>query len=377
LGPVDIRGYRHLKRLAILTNGPGELWCWVRPVVPQLKKRGFHVTVWVLPCQFASGEEGRIAETLDADDVRGPASVISTYRCMDWRDFDAVLQMGGDRLFGRRLSKDLIPLFRYGYIPSSSSVSGCARYFSAFAHTCHMPRHVGDKVKVVGDLAVDGLDMEAHSEAPWKNGDAMKLVFFPGSRKGIRLQAMGYLGRVAEQVRKEISGVEIVTACSPFMPPEEKAEWARLDLNPVSATTAAVFRDSDLALTQPGTNTLELAYLQVPMLVAAPFEFIRNVPLSGIPGILDKLPFIGRVLKERYARNMRNRNRFLSWPNRLQGKEIVPEAVGELSPMDVAAKITELLRNRDALREIQRSLGSLDHKPGAAATIAERLSEMV
>ncbi|MEA3507828.1 MAG: hypothetical protein U9R40_02770, partial [Synergistota bacterium] len=195
-----------------MTNGPGELWCWVRPVVPQLKKRGFHVTVWMLPCQFASGEEGRIAETLGADDVRGPGSVISTYRSMDGRDFSAVLQMGGDRLFGRRLSKQLIPLFRYGYIPSVASVSGCARYFSAFGPIGQRQCPLGDNVEVVGDLAVDGLEMETHTEAPWKNRDAMKLVFFPGSRKGIRRQAMGYLGQVAEQVRKEISGVEIVTA---------------------------------------------------------------------------------------------------------------------------------------------------------------------
>ncbi len=338
---------------------------------------GFHVTVWILPCQFASGEEGRIAETVGADDVRGPGSVISTYRRMNGRDFSAVLQMGGDRLFGRRLSRNLIPLFRYGYIPNIASVSGCVRYFSAFGHIGQRQCPLGDNVEVVGDLAVDGLEMEAHTEAPWKNGDAMKLVFFPGSRKGIRRQAMGYLGQVAEQVRKEISGVEIVTACSPFMPPEEKAEWARLTLNPVSSTTAAVFRDSDLALTQPGTNTLELAYLQVPMLVAAPFEFIRNVPLSGIPGILDKLPFIGRAIKDRYARNLRDRNRFLSWPNRLQGREIVPEAVGELSPMDIAVRIADLLRNREALNTIKRSLGSVNQKPGAAVKIAQRLSEMV
>lgn len=58
--------------ITLLTNGPGELWGWVRPFAAELLRRGWEVSLRILPCQFASGEERRIALSLGISDVSGP-----------------------------------------------------------------------------------------------------------------------------------------------------------------------------------------------------------------------------------------------------------------------------------------------------------------
>jgi len=49
---------------------------------------------------------------------------------------------------------------------------------------------------------------------------------------------------------------------------------SRLESN--QGSTPFALRGVDLALTQPGTNTLELLYLRVPTLVAVPYAFFKR-----------------------------------------------------------------------------------------------------
>ena len=59
-------------KVALLTNGPGELCGWVRPVIAELRKREHSVSLWLLPCQFASGYERVVASGFGADKLEGP-----------------------------------------------------------------------------------------------------------------------------------------------------------------------------------------------------------------------------------------------------------------------------------------------------------------
>ena len=80
-------------RITILTNGPGELWGWVRPVATELRKRGHSVSLWILPCQFASGHERRAASLLGVDKLEGPASASKIWRDLTLEKTDAVIQL--------------------------------------------------------------------------------------------------------------------------------------------------------------------------------------------------------------------------------------------------------------------------------------------
>jgi len=82
-------------------------------------------------------------------------------------------------------------------------------------------------------------------------------------------------------------------------------------------------RGVDLALTQPGTNTLELFYLRVPTLVAVPYAFLSDIPFSGLKGVMLRLPLV----KDRLLQSLSKKKGMLSWPNRITGKNLIPELV--------------------------------------------------
>jgi hypothetical protein len=68
--PVDI---------VILTNGPGEIAAWVKPVVAALQQHtnkhfsDIHILVVLAPCPHASGGEFQLLQTFDnIDSCQGP-----------------------------------------------------------------------------------------------------------------------------------------------------------------------------------------------------------------------------------------------------------------------------------------------------------------
>ncbi len=95
-----------MDELFILTNSPGEVSGWVRPVVSELTLMGFaaKVSLVLLPCQYASGMEAKCGK-----EIVGAGSVF-TFKEM-WSSAAAVkgakrlvLQLGGDPFFGALLS---------------------------------------------------------------------------------------------------------------------------------------------------------------------------------------------------------------------------------------------------------------------------------
>jgi len=113
----------------VLTNGPGELWGWARPVVKELKRDGHEVDLVLLPCQFASGAEERISSFLGADRVTPPERFREALSVRG-RPCDCVLQLGGDLLYGRLLARDgKIPLFSYSYGPKKG-LKACREVFT-------------------------------------------------------------------------------------------------------------------------------------------------------------------------------------------------------------------------------------------------------
>jgi hypothetical protein len=102
-------GIGKMDELFILTNSPGEVSGWVKPVVSQLASKGFpaKVSLVVLPCQYASGMEAEYGKEIEGIDS------VSTFKEL-WNTSVAlkgtkrlVLQLGGDPFFGAILSAKL------------------------------------------------------------------------------------------------------------------------------------------------------------------------------------------------------------------------------------------------------------------------------
>jgi lipid-A-disaccharide synthase len=345
-------------------------------VIPALNASGFDVSLRILPCQYAAGNETLIARNIGAVDVAPPMSVFRSLVEGEKEPPEAVLQMGGDLLFGLALSaRNRVPLLCYTY-GSKPLLLKCDQVLTAFEQTRHNILPGCDKVFVAGDLVADSLAMD-HDEFSWPGRGRYRVVFFPGSRRAIRSVALPFIKAIGDSLMQRLPEVETVTALSPFSSREEIDEWRDNGLAPSTASAGSILKGADLAITQPGTNTLEMAYTGTPGIVTIPFAFLRQVPLPGIQGLLASIPFAGPLMKERALR-MKSRNRgFLAWPNRLAGREVMPEMVGDLTPEDIAGAASELLLDSARLASIRTELAMITQKPGTAGRIAFRIAEMV
>ena len=114
--PVDI---------LILSNGPGEVTTWIKPVVQELRQQlgedrnQVRISVVLSPCTNASGEEAAIARRYpEVDRVQAAEHFLpfllwgKTEAAWDWRPQGVVLFLGGDQFFpviiGKRLGYRIV-----------------------------------------------------------------------------------------------------------------------------------------------------------------------------------------------------------------------------------------------------------------------------
>ena len=120
-----------------------------------------------------------------------------------------------------------------------------------------------------------------------------------------------------------------------------------------------MYQESDLAITTVGTNTAELAYLQVPMMCVLPtFELsVFKGSMGGLPGLLMQLPGkLGDMIASLVNRYVLSRIKFLALPNLWAKKHVVPELVGKVTPSQVSKDAALLLEDSARLQSMRREL---------------------
>jgi lipid-A-disaccharide synthase len=379
----------------LLVNGPGELWGWARPLLVELQRRKVHVAVRLLPCQFASGRERAALENFPGLHVTGPGGVLATLLAREEHTAvsagmpppEVLYQMGGDLWMGRALAKRFhVPLVTYAYAPKKS-MRDCALACTAFAEMLPAFHRAGISPRLVGDLVKDALrldlDVAQGTVSPWRRGSAFRIVLFPGSRPAIRNAARTFLRRTVEHLERRAGPLDVVTLLSPFAEGEEFAAWENEGLSPVAAGAGTVLPEAHLALTQPGTNTMELLHTGTPALVAVPEEFFSVVPLAGVAGLLGRTPFVGKILRKHALSRLAKALPFLAWPNRLAGREILPELIGAVTPERLGEAAASLLEDRARLGTIREELCALEGRcdvpgeRGAAVRLVDLTEELL
>lgn len=362
-----------MKRVYILTNGPGELWDWARPLAHELNQRGIRPVLWLLPCQYASGMERACAKSLPFYDVIGPYGWAKTfYELRRAKDVGLIVQLGGDLMFGRFLSKATnAELFCYTY-GKKKGLSSCSCVFTAYEVMARNIESDGVYPIVIGDLVADSLklDLEQRREAslPVEDSSSFKVAFFPGSRPAIRQRALPFLCEVYEHL-SSILDADVVTLLSPFSFDEEVKIWEDAGLNPSRESTPVALKGVDLALTQPGTNTLELLYLKIPTLVAVPYVFLEDIPFGGLKRFTFRLPWVKNRLLKTFSEN----KKMLSWPNIIMGKELIPELVGDYTPRQIAEKMANYLCDNSWLKNISDLMSKFSSVQGASRRLTEEI----
>ena len=384
----------------LVSNGPGELYTWVRPVLVELRRQAPErsVTVSLVPCQFASGHETRIAETFGANRVTSPNDfmrLLAGDRSVFGRRADAVLGLGGGAGLALQLAERLkAPAHRYAFVPYWHKK--LTTLFVDAPRTAQRARLLGapaNRLEVVGNLVADAVEL---AEPVAARGDP-HILMLCGSRDGFAVHVVPFMLALADALHTHYPNARFVWPVSRLLSPEaidagiagvQKAtlggisgrregngvvtpSGARLELVPESARYAHMHA-AHLALTIPGTNTLELGVAGVPSVVLLPLNKPEVIPLEGPGHWLSLVPVVGTALKRR-AVLLAAPHLPVALPNNLSGEALMLELKGTLTPDGVLHEVLSLLDDEVELGRRRARLLATMPRPGAAAKLVSRL----
>jgi hypothetical protein len=412
--PIDI---------LILSNGPGEVMTWVRPVVEALRTHFFpqpsdaRISVVLAPCPHASGQEADVVKGFPGvDRVQGPNSFWpfllqgKTAQNWDWHPKGVVLFLGGDQfpavVAGKRLGYKIVTYVEWT-VRWLRWIDGCG--VTQASEKLKAPAKFQSKIQVVGDLIAEAQVIQPLTEpiAQTLNlPSGTELVgLLPGS-KSMKLSLLLPMGMaIANYFHETRPKVQMVIPVAPTLRLPELCRYLDPMLNPafemVQGAQATLVEPEDglpylltdkgarvllwqrvpaydlmahcqLCITTVGANTAELASLAVPMLVLLPTQQLDAMRAwDGIPGLLANLPLLGTgFAKLINAWVLKQGLGLKAWPNIWAGREIVPEWVGHILPEAVGDRITTLFNNPSELENMRIALKDVRGEPGAAQRLA-------
>ncbi len=362
--------------LVLVSSGPGEVSNWAIPMAraasawAEARGTPLGLSLILPPCQFASGQEIEFAQRQGLfARILGPRAclaLVTGLRRLKTAGGGCVLHLGGDFWYSVTLGRRLgFPAFAYAETPL---VRGRARRFQRvflpsqpLADLLTASGVAADRITVVGDLRVDHLSAFRALASAVRPGSRVALL--PGSRRWIVEGFLPFLLGTAAAMRARRPDIVFSLIASPFLRREalerildgHREALRDLTVEVTQDDRLAALARSDLAITLPGTNTVELAILGVPMLIVLPLDRPGRIRTQGLSEWLARVPGLGAVIKGAMVWRFARRPELLGWPNREAGRPIVPELVGRVTPADAA----------------ERALALLDDRPGLARTAAE------
>ncbi len=412
--PVDI---------LILSNGPGEVTTWVRPVVKALRRllgddrEHVRISVVLSPCPNASGKEVDIVRSYaEVDRVQGASDFFpfmlwgKTAENWNWRNQGIVVFLGGDQFFPVVIGK------RLGY-KTVVYAEWDARWHNLIDRFGVMKPEVmpkspkyASKFTVVGDLMAETGGLQNGERV--KECDQKEIIgILPGSKAAKLAQGVPLTLAIAEYVHAQKPEIKFVIPVAPTLDLQTLASFADPKQNPVAEyfdfkgasliTTSSersilktanglcvelykqnpaydLLAQCSICLTTVGANTAELGSLAVPMIVLLPTQQLDAMrSWDGLLGILANLPSVGSSFAKLINWWFLRKKGLLAWPNIWAQQEIVPELVGKLQPQDVANMVLDYLDNPEKLEEVRSKLRNARGQAGAADKLASIVQEEI
>ncbi|MEM8721165.1 MAG: lipid-A-disaccharide synthase [Cyanobacteria bacterium P01_G01_bin.39] len=412
------------KDIVILSNGPGEVATWVRPVVQQLpqilnQEVSFRISLILSPCPHSTGKEAAIALSYpEVDRVLPPDAFFEfllwgkTPDNWQWHSQGLVLFLGGDQFYTVIISKRL----GYSSLIYAEWDARWYRFVNRFAAANQqviekVPQAYREKFSVVGDLMVDaasGIEPQITSNKT----DSPLVGLLVGSKPAKLFQGLPLCMAIAEKVQQHLTQAQFVIPVAPTLDLVTLSNYANRQHNPLISALGNIdgklmtdnrtqlsylitsggakiqlitefpayetLASCQLCLTTVGANTAELTTLKVPMIVMLPTQQLDAMrSWDGIPGILANLPGLGTVFAKLINWLILRQNRLFAWPNIWAKQEIVPELVGELEPEMVADLVIDYLAHPQKLQTMQEHLTAIGRKTGAAKQIADIINQEI
>ena len=402
--PVDI---------LILSNGPGEVTTWVRPVVKALREQLGHdisqvrISVILSPCPHASGKETVIALSYpEVDRVQAAEHFWQfllwgkTAENWEWRNQGVVIFLGGDQIFPVIIGNKL----GYKTVVYAEWEARWHNFIDKFAImkgqvAKNVASKYADKFTIVGDLMLEAAENDIISKIENAQTQINIIGILPGSKAAKLTQGVPLTLAIAEYIHSKLPQTKFFIPVAPTLDLPTLASFANPENNLFAK--AFNFQGADLidnhfltstglivelkqehpayhllsqcsiCLTTVGANTAELGALAVPMIVLLPTQQLDAMrSWDGLPGILANLPFIGTTFARIINWWMLKNKGLLAWPNIWAQAEIVPELVGKLQPKEVGEMVLDLLANPEKLEAIRHKLRSVRGEGGAAEKLA-------
>ncbi len=416
MSPIDI---------IILSNGPGEVTTWVRPVVRALRDRLgvdralVRISVVLSPCPNASGKEVQILQSYpEVDRVQGAKHFSNflvwgkTEANWDWRARGVIIFLGGDQFFpvviGKRLGYQTVV-----YAEWSARWHGLIDRFAVMNAqvVSKVPPRSADKFTVVGDLMVES----QRSLTPIADSEIKPTLIgiLPGSKAAKLGMGLPLMLAIAEYLQVANPLLKFAIPVAPTIDIATLASYADPNCNPVIAlvngATATLeqgethpylrtakgltvelrtefpaydwLSECTLCLTTIGANTAELGALGIPMIVLIAMQQLDAMRAwDGALGILVNLPVLGtpiaKIINTIAYRTLGNRK--LAWPNIWANQqEIVPELVGYLEAKTVAEFVQDYLQHPEKLAAMRSQLRQVRGEAGAADKLAAIVENLI
>ncbi len=423
--PVSAWGGEPLA-IVLVSNGPGELSTWVRPLAlrlhrllglrPRCAVSAASLQLVLVPCPNGTGREHRAAAGWDLFERIVPARrfwdlLLRPARYGPWPRLGVVVFLGGDQFWTVLLSARL----GYRHLTYAEWVARWPRWNDRIA--AMGPRAAGllaprwrQRCTVVGDLMAD-LSELARREVPLPPGPWLALL--PGSKRAKLRVGVPFLLETADRLARSNPRLRFLLPLAPTVTVDDLLAYAG-PANPIARSYGAgvpavrpsstlqpdglalqtpagawieLVRESPahgalsqctLALTTVGANTAELAALAVPMLVLLPTQHLHVMQAwDGLAGLLGRLPVVrwlfGLALT---AWRLRHRG-WLAAPNIAAGRLVVPERVGAITPAQIATEVEQWLAAPERLAAMARELQAQRGAPGAVAALADLVCQLL
>jgi Lipid-A-disaccharide synthetase len=308
-----------------------------------------------------------------------------------------VLQLGGDAMHAVRIAQRLKrPVWRYSFEPYWNA--GLEKLFVHDSRTLEKAQKSGphDQLENIGNLTADALAFQ--TPAPKLPG--LDVLIMAGSRRFEVIHMLGLFAAVAERIAARLPEVRFHWSRSKLLTDQalEVAFSAQkvLDLGGVPVRLEGnqlvtpngvtihiadeeerygLMKTADLALTIPGTNTLELGIAGVPSVVCLPLQKPELIPIEGPLQYIAAIPILGPWLKRKAALAVLSKYKFVALPNMIANEAIQPELRGDVIPEWIANESLKLLESPEVRANIRARLEATMPKPGAANRLAERVIE--
>ncbi len=411
--------------IIIVSNGPGELVTWVKPLVRELHKQiairpesrssSISLNLVLVPCPNSTGNENLVAKKwLQFETIIKAKNfwelLIKPKKFGSWPSNGLVIFLGGDQFWSVLLSA------RLGYLHMTYA-EWIARWpfwnnrIVAMSDNIveKLPRRIQNRCSVIGDLTAD-LTETSKIDDPLPAGKWVALM--PGSKSAKLKIGIPFFLDVADKISELMPGCKFLIPIAPTTNIDE-IKYFGSKKNPISKhyktgikslikatneetrgilitnnSTKILIQEKhpaysdlsqcDIALTTVGANTSELGSLNIPMIVVVPTQHISTMEAwDGFVGLIARLPILKWCLGLLISFvKLKNRG-FMAWPNISAKRMIVPERIGHITTSQIAEETVDWLNSPTRLSGQKEDLQSLRGAKGAKQKFCQEIINLL